>query len=133
MKVVVNTCYGGFSVSEAAIKRYAEIKGLTLYPENDEYGTTYYIVPKDQRENLDNWEDLTLEERIASNRRADAQELKVERDETLAQVVEELGKAANGEYADLAIVEVPNDVSWRISEYDGKEWVAEVHRTWYTE
>ena len=28
------------------------------------------------------------------------------------------------------IVEVPDEVSWTIQEYDGKEWVAEVHRTW---
>lgn len=26
--------------------------------------------------------------------------------------------------------EVPDDVQWQIEEYDGREWVAETHRTW---
>ena len=48
----------------------------------------------------------------------------------LVQVVEQLGEDASDSYADLKIVEVPDDVNWCIEEYDGKEWVAEVHRTW---
>ena len=31
---------------------------------------------------------------------------------------------------DLKIVEIPDGVDWEIEEYDGKEWVSEVHRTW---
>lgn len=30
MKVVINKCYGGFSLSEKAILRYAEIKNINL-------------------------------------------------------------------------------------------------------
>ena len=33
----------------------------------------------------------------------------------------------------LKIVEIPDDVpedGWTIQDYDGKEWVAEKHRTW---
>lgn len=48
----------------------------------------------------------------------------------LVQVVQELGLAANGKYADLKVVEIPSDVEWTIMEYDGCEWVAEAHRTW---
>lgn len=48
----------------------------------------------------------------------------------LIQVVEELGKEANGRCADLSIIEIPDDVEWQIEEYDGKEWIAEKHRTW---
>lgn len=49
----------------------------------------------------------------------------------LVRVVEELGAAAAGSsYSDLKIVDVPDDVEWTIEEYDGIEWVAEVHRTW---
>ncbi len=51
-------------------------------------------------------------------------------DPVLIQIVEELGEAANGGYAELKIVEIPDDVEWQIQEYDGIEWVAEVHRTW---
>jgi hypothetical protein len=44
-------------------------------------------------------------------------------DPQLVQVVEELGKAASGMCADLAIHEVPFGTRWRIVEYDGSECV----------
>lgn len=52
-------------------------------------------------------------------------------DPFLVQVVEELGEESWGDYAKLGIVEIPDDVKWEVEEYDGKEWVAEVHRRWY--
>ena len=51
-------------------------------------------------------------------------------DPYLVKIVKELGMAANGNNANLKIVEVPGDVDWIICEYDGAEWVAEKHRTW---
>lgn len=51
-------------------------------------------------------------------------------DPYLAEVVLQLGEKANGAYADLKVVEIPADVDFTIEEYDGTEWVAEVHRTW---
>ncbi len=50
--------------------------------------------------------------------------------EHLIAVVELMGSAADGGYAELKIVDVPDDVNWCIEEYDGREWVAERHRTW---
>lgn len=90
MKIVINTCYGGFWLSEEAMRKYCERKGV---------------------EKIYVWE--------------------IERDDPdLVAVVEELGVSANGRFADLEIVEVPDSVVWEIGEYDGKEWVAEVHRKW---
>lgn len=56
-------------------------------------------------------------------------------DVVMCSLVEEFGSAANGKYewggfADLKVVEIPDDVKWVIEEYDGVEWVSEVHRTW---
>jgi hypothetical protein len=48
----------------------------------------------------------------------------------LVQIVEELGEKANGFAAELKVVEIPEDVEYTVEEYDGIEWVAEVHRTW---
>lgn len=48
----------------------------------------------------------------------------------LISLVEELGEKANGDCAELKILEIPDDVEWEIKEYDGNEWVAEIHRTW---
>ncbi len=51
-------------------------------------------------------------------------------DPYLVKIVRELGMSANGPHSNLKIVEVPGDVKWIVSEYDGAEWVAEEHRTW---
>ena len=51
-------------------------------------------------------------------------------DSTLIQVVKELKEEAGGTFAELHTIEIPNDVNWEIEEYDGVEWIAEVHRTW---
>ena len=48
----------------------------------------------------------------------------------VVEVVELLGSLANGDHAELWVVEIPDDVQWHIAEYDGLEWVAEDHRTW---
>lgn len=56
----------------------------------------------------------------------------IERDDPhLVEVVESLGEAADGRHADLHIVSIPEGVDWQIEEYDGKEWIAEKHRTWH--
>ncbi len=51
-------------------------------------------------------------------------------DSALVQVVEELGEESFDTYAELKIVEIPEGVSWYIEEHDGREHVAERHRTW---
>jgi len=51
-------------------------------------------------------------------------------DPALVQTVEELGDAADDNYAQLRIADVPDDVEWYIDEYDGIETVREQHRTW---
>mgnify|MGYP003674481419 CR=1 FL=1 len=54
-------------------------------------------------------------------------------DEALVKCVETLGDKASGNSARLRIVEIPDDVEWKIEEYDGYEHVAEVHRTWHAQ
>lgn len=51
-------------------------------------------------------------------------------DVDLVAAVEQIGSLASGNFADLKVVEIPDDVNWVIEEYDGKEWIAESHRTW---
>lgn len=51
-------------------------------------------------------------------------------DPYLVKVVNDLGIAAHGAYANLKVVTIPADVDWQIEEYDGREWISEVHRTW---
>ena len=48
----------------------------------------------------------------------------------LIKTVKKLGKGVNKEFADLKVVEVPNDVKWHIENYDGDEKVVENRRSW---
>jgi hypothetical protein len=56
-------------------------------------------------------------------------------DPVLIKIIETVGlDNAAGNFAQLAIVEIPDDVpedGWEIKDYDGVEWVAEKHRTWH--
>jgi hypothetical protein len=150
MKVVINVCHGGFSISRKAVKRMAELKGIPCYFFKHDYDKGYTPIDEDEDvwfwsaftvPNPDEvaisqkkWNRLSMEEKQKSNRYWSAITIEsrdIERnDPILIQVVGELGKDANGECADLQIVEIPDGVKWTIEEYDGKEWVAEVHRTW---
>ena len=142
MKIVINNCYGGFSLSEEAIDRYLELKGLKLYKKYDEQWkfTSYYYVPYEEYEKVHK-NDLTKTEWEGkdegwgrykeSNKLCWGGDRDIERnDPILIQVVEELGSNADGSVAELKVVEIPDDVEWDIEEYDGTEWVAEKHRTW---
>jgi len=58
-------------------------------------------------------------------------ELDITRDDPiLVQLIEEMGEDVNNRYSKLKVVDIPDDVEWTVMEYDGLEWVAEVHRTW---
>ena len=48
----------------------------------------------------------------------------------LVECVEKLGEDADGDFAELKVVDIPDDVEYTIEEYDGIEWVSEKHRTW---
>lgn len=137
MNVVINNCYGGFGLSEKAIHRFAELKGLTLYPEPSTFGSpVLWTIPQADRP-------LPLPEPWINNTEADRKAYSdaytngvlsgrdIPRDDpTLVSVIRELGNEANGDYANLKIVVVPDGVKWSIEEYDGNEWVAEQHQTW---
>jgi hypothetical protein len=137
MKVVINRCYGGYGLSEKAILRYLEIKGHKVWVEPDYRNDIYWLVaPEDRmvRKSGKAFSSMCIEDRIEHNRKLSEQTFyykNIERnDPVLVQVVEELGKEANGNYAKLEIIEIPDDVDWEIDEYDGMEHIAEKHRTW---
>ena len=137
MYVVVNRRYGGFGLSVKGAyhfcqKKYGqayvykcnyfgEDKNCVRVPYSDDYKDTliYWVSPEDHNEPVDvndiktinNWD-------IERN------------DPALVATVRELGEEANGECADLEIVEIPDDVKWHIEEYDGMESIHEDHRSW---
>jgi hypothetical protein len=115
MKVVINDCFGGFSLSDKAAKICID-RGMTCsedhrndsdftYSPNSYWGE-YYAPNHDEKSFRTN--------------------------PVVIRVVEELGKEADGTHAELSIVEIPFDdlEGWHIHEYDGREMVEENHRSW---
>jgi len=51
-------------------------------------------------------------------------------DPILVAMVEENSNLYSGSLSQLRVVEIPDDVDWEISDYDGREHIAEKHRTW---
>ena len=132
MKVAINTCHGGFGISDAAFEKYLDIKGITYYKsEPDEiWGHSYYYsVPVEEytkQYELDKKKGNYTESNKLCISKSDIKR----NDPVLIQVIEDLGKYSWGPYAELKIVEIPDDVDFEIGEYDGREWIAETHRTW---
>jgi hypothetical protein len=126
-KVVYNACYGGFSLSREACKRYWELQDKEVWIEDGKFESlfTVWLVPPEERVKQKNWYSMTTDERIDYNKKYSEQTWyygNVSRhDPILVQVVEELGEKANGECAKLAIAEVSG--AYRIDEYDGSESV----------
>jgi hypothetical protein len=129
-KVVYNACYGGFGLSKEACQRYWDIKGQQVWIEqNPEFISldmfNVWLVPPEERLEEREWSSMTMDERIAYNKAYSKQTWYYRdvcrHDPALVQVVEELGKKAGGNYAELAIDEV--DGPYRIDEYDGFESV----------
>ena len=92
MKVVINSCFGGFSLSKKAY----EFLGL----EWDGYGYAYNSI-----------------------------DLRTARE--LVECVETLGKEASGTFAQLKVIDIPDDANYQIKENDGRERIEEVRRCWY--
>ena len=116
MKVVINDCYGGFDLSERAIMRYAEIKGIKLYKNYIEYGIAYTTQPAKTNKEIDQF--FWSVHRIHRD------------DPALVQVVEELGRSANTQVSFLKVIDIPEGIEWDLEEHAGNEWIAEAHRTW---
>jgi hypothetical protein len=119
-KVVINRCHGGFGLSNEAFELLLQRKGIEFetlpskYPLGDQQVDYYHKGHAGEEKHFISDYDFYDE-------RDDAD---------LVAIVEELGEKANGWAANLAIVEIPDDIIWYVEEYDGQEWVAESHRTW---
>jgi hypothetical protein len=104
-KVVINACYGGFSLSKTAVLRARELGaewataqgGCALAGEQYSDGSTCSSFMDSSHPDCER------------------------HDPVLVQVVEELGEAANGAYARLKVRKVSG--RYRITEYDGYEGI----------
>lgn len=141
-KIVVNRKHGGFGLSPKAEKRYLELIGKDCYfYKQTKYG--YQNDGKDEytRISVDEAPDAFIAYTITKDLGNIIDKIPnddtywydgdLERDDpVLIRVVEEMGEEANDRFAELEIVEIPDDVEWQIDDYDGYESIHEVHRSW---
>ena len=141
MKVVINKCYGGFGLSPEAVIELAKmgssvIKKIPL--------AEYFGKSKDLKKEIKHWKkrqdgylqspslSATIydpkEEVILSDADIRAKENRTNKD--VIAVVEKLGAKADGYFAELKIIEIPDGIEWEVGEYDGIEWIDEKHRSW---
>ena len=139
MKIVINRCYGGFGLSEAAVDLYLKKQGKQCF----RYKQTKY----EFKDGEDLYEKTTaLDEELClfhftkdfgdsftewpEEKYFYAHDLPRD-DKILIETIEEIGSAiSSGRFARLEIIEIPDGIEYTIEEYDGQEWVAEKHRTW---
>lgn len=101
MKIVINKCYGGLSLTKAVFEE--------LGIEWDGYG---YLSNDDMGIKSENYNAYRADQRLIS-------------------AVEKVGvDGSSGSCAKLRIVDIPDGVEWEIDEYDGYESVHEKHRSW---
>ena len=114
MKVVINSSYGTFGLSDEAHALYAKLKGYKLIKDGNDVYRDFYKNEESEENIIDEW---TFDRS----------------DPDLVQVVETLGeKSGHGKNCKLKVVEIPDDIKWYIANHhqgDG-EYIAEEHRTW---
>ena len=101
MKLVINSQFGGFELSQKAVDLYKK-----------------YINEKDPAIVLG--DDFFYTGELGD---------KIPRyDPCLLRVLEEIGAEAGTSVSRLTIVEIPDNIKWMIQEYDGYEWVTQAHK-----
>lgn len=110
-KIVINKCYGGFSVNREALHKLRkmgcqgaidEVDLGEKYPDTDEVNTCDF----------------------------DSYCREIDRDDPMLVELVENTEGVSGPFAKLAVVEIPDGTRWTIEEYGGLEHIAEQHEVW---
>lgn len=125
-RIVINKCYGGFGLSQKALRRLIELGASVQVIKEEGW--------KDASDECMIW-DISLVVDNDWNKKTPLKlshyhKKSIRTDKRLVQVVEELREEANDMCANLKVVDIPDDVEWEIEEYDGNEWVSEKHKVW---
>ena len=141
LKVVINKCYGGFCLSHKALLWLHERKAkcIEILPIEEYYGKENKDRVKEAITEMkkylktgkcNGWDPpltpdfkkvIMFKNRYEKGSRTDS---------VLVECVETLKEEANGDCAQLKIVEIPFNVLFQIEDFDGIEHVAQQHQTW---
>lgn len=118
MKVVINRCWGGFSISKEAAEFMAARGNKQAKAEIEEWKSKINGRVKNPK-----WYGYGYIEGFDGGYSRT--------DPDLVAAVESLGNEANGNLSKLVVVEIPDGIDWEIDDYDGMETIEEKHRSWY--
>lgn len=127
MKIVINTCYGGYGLSHRAIMLWSKLANVPIFPYVNLEGD-FEEPPKRVPLSEDNSHlSISYFTRPLNSPNEDIEgiwfsDAHIKRnDPFLVQVVEKLGEEANGHAANLEVVDIPQGTKYFIHEYDGAE------------
>lgn len=124
MKVVINKCFGGFSISLEAARFMAERGNEQAIAEVAEYDSK--LADPNKQHDLEKKYGVKCFGYGHTGNHGGYERNNID----LVSAVEALGDKASGELAELRIVEIPDGVEYEIDDYDGIESIHEQHRSW---
>jgi len=132
MKIVINKRFGGFGLSEKALLELARrgSEFITLKTPEYYFGCTIDEVEAHMADPIRRICPVVLHEGQVVCAAPSSGNDYLRADPVLVSVVEAMGKKANGQFADLAVVDIPDDAEWEIDDYNGAETIEEKHRSW---
>jgi len=136
--IAINTCFGGFALSAEACRWLASERGWVVLSGFEPFpGFIQVLVDQMmERDGVDReWAEDEVTRRtpgILSHDSSlfDPGAYYFRDNADLVAVIQALGEKASTRSSKLKVVEIPDGVKWNISEYDGKEIIEEVHRSW---
>ena len=124
--IVVNRCWGGFSISEVAVlwmrKNAPCDHKETIWGEYYDDGSGPVVGQR--------YVEIYGSEEEARKNESYYEHGQYRDCPSLLKAVQVLGSKAFGRLSELEIVAVPSDAKWEIDDYDGMEKVCEKHREW---
>lgn len=135
MEIVINQCFGGFGLSDEAVRLYKEY----IHEKAPDLVFSDTFFNRKQSNRAIHWSENFSSRKVyqeTNNKNIFENKdpkndigIKLPRyDPCLIRVVKELGERANGPFACLKIVEIPEDIKWTIEAFDGFEWISEHHK-----
>lgn len=128
MKVVINNCYGGFSISNFAHKELLRRKGKDCYFYEWGFNNGYHRIDDDPDKHFSVM--VSTKDYGKHTNKIDSEHIipyhneKFRTDSDLIAMIEEFGsEKCSGRCAELEIVNIPSGSYYRIEEYDGLEYV----------
>lgn len=140
MQVLINRCYGGFNISGQVLFELIENKSelIKVHKFNEWFTSTHEYETDAYKEFkpdwlINSWENIIINNitKLVYRLNEGDDPIKFRSNKELINIFNKLGKEKfSGPFADIQLIDIPDNIEVKLSEYDGVEWIAEKHRTW---